>query len=68
IELTGSDEFKQRAITMIAEYNLDLKMKNAQQHVMLEEARQRLTDEPSPADKPSPAGSPISAILPEAAE
>lgn len=68
IELTGSDEFKQRAITLIAEYNLDLKMKNAQQQVMLEEARQRLTDEPAPADKPSPAGSPISAIVPEAAE
>ncbi|MEG9672570.1 LPD7 domain-containing protein [Serratia bockelmannii] len=68
IELTGSDEFKQRAITLIAEYNLDLKMKNAQQQVMLEEARQRLTDEPAPADKPSPVGSPISAIVPDAAE
>ncbi|PQQ37241.1 hypothetical protein C6H68_14325 [Photorhabdus luminescens] len=38
IELTGSDEFKQRAINLIAEYNLDVKMKNAQQQLMLDEA------------------------------
>ncbi|EMN7530790.1 hypothetical protein WB938_005038, partial [Escherichia coli] len=31
IELTGSDEFKQRAITLIATYDLKLKLKNPEQ-------------------------------------
>ncbi|MCW7763440.1 LPD7 domain-containing protein [Photorhabdus luminescens] len=63
IELTGSDEFKQRAINLIAEYNLDVKMKNAQQQLMLDEAIKKLADEPTPSDTPTPVGSPVASIV-----
>jgi putative DNA primase/helicase len=65
IELTGSDEFKQRAVTLIAEYNLDVKMKNPQQQLMLDEARKALSNEPAPGDTPTPVGTPTAAIVPE---
>ena len=65
IELTGSDEFKQRAVTLIAEYNLDVKMKNPQQQLMLDEARKALSNEPAPGDTPTPVGTPAAAIVPE---
>jgi putative DNA primase/helicase len=65
IELTGSDEFKQKAITLIAEYNLDVKMKNPQQQLMLDEARKVLADEPAPGETPTPVGTPTAAIVPE---
>ena len=67
IELTGSDEFKHRAITLIAEYNLDVKMKNPQQQLMLDEARKVLADEPAPGETPTPVGTQVSAIVPEQA-
>ncbi|MDH2272284.1 LPD7 domain-containing protein [Serratia marcescens] len=65
IELTGSDEFKQRAVTLIAEYNLDVKMKNPQQQLMLDEARKALSNEPAPGETPTPVGTPTAAIVPE---
>ncbi|WP_449631948.1 LPD7 domain-containing protein [Rahnella aceris] len=67
IELTGSDEFKHRAITLIAEYNLDVKMKNPQQQLMLDEARKVLADEPAPGETPTPVGTQAAAIVPEQA-
>ncbi|OVZ88276.1 hypothetical protein CBW54_09470 [Yersinia kristensenii] len=45
IELTGSDEFKQRAINLIAEHNLDLILKNPIQQIMLDEARKLLVQQ-----------------------
>ncbi|MBC8950075.1 LPD7 domain-containing protein [Xenorhabdus sp. TS4] len=65
IELTGSDEFKQRAINLIAEYNLDVKMKNPQQQLMLDEAIKNLANEPTPNDTPTPVGSPVASIVTE---
>ena len=54
IELTGSDEFKQRAITLIATYNLKLKLKNPEQVEMLNQARARLQSEPVPGAEAEP--------------
>lgn len=42
IELTGSPAFKQRAINLIAEYDLPLKLTNPEQIKMLEDAREKL--------------------------
>ena len=54
IELTGSDEFKQRAITLIATYDLKLKLKNPEQVEMLNQARARLQSEPVPGAEAEP--------------
>ena len=54
IELTGSDEFKQRAITLIATYDLKLKLKNPEQVEMLNQARARLQSEPVPGAEAVP--------------
>ncbi|HFI8652789.1 TPA: DUF5710 domain-containing protein [Escherichia coli] len=54
IELTGSDEFKQRAITLIATYDLKLKLKNPEQVEMLNQARARLQSEPVPRAEAEP--------------
>ena len=54
IELTGSDEFKQRAITLIATYDLKLKLKNPEQVEMLNQARARLQSEPVPGAETEP--------------
>ncbi|AHK22122.1 hypothetical protein BF17_00300 (plasmid) [Yersinia similis] len=45
IELTGSDEFKQRAINLIAEHNLELVLKNPIQQLMLDEAHKLLAQQ-----------------------
>jgi putative DNA primase/helicase len=67
IELTGTDEFKYRAMTLIAEYNLDVKMKNPQQQLLLDEARKMLKDEPAPGENVQPLGAPVASIVPETA-
>ena len=54
IELTGSDEFKQRAITLIATYDLKLKLKKPEQVEMLNQARARLQSEPVPGAEAEP--------------
>ena len=54
IELTGSDEFKQRAITLIATYDLKLKLKNPEHVEMLNQARARLQSEPVPGAEAEP--------------
>lgn len=41
VELTGSEAFKHRAINLIAQYNLPLVLKNPQQQMRLDEARQK---------------------------
>ncbi|CNI31956.1 LPD7 domain-containing protein [Yersinia pekkanenii] len=55
IELTGSDEFKQRAINLIAEHNLELVLKNPIQQLMLDEARKLLAQQrnDTPVSTPS---------------
>ncbi|WP_387691551.1 DUF5710 domain-containing protein [Photorhabdus sp. RM71S] len=63
IELTGSPEFKQRAIDLIAEYNLPLVLKNEEQRKMLETAREKLQSEPPLPDEPTTLGSKASQIL-----
>ncbi|EAN2420050.1 hypothetical protein EAB72_23590 [Salmonella enterica] len=63
IELTGSPAFKQRAINLIAEYDLPLKLTNPEQIKMLEEAREKLLAEPGLPDEPTPLGSEASEIL-----
>ncbi|EHX6047862.1 hypothetical protein K2A42_004444, partial [Salmonella enterica subsp. enterica serovar Agama] len=63
IELTGSPAFKQRAINLIAEYDLPVKLTNEEQIKMLEAAREKLQSEPSPPDEPTPLGSEASEIL-----
>ncbi|EPM9007968.1 LPD7 domain-containing protein [Yersinia enterocolitica] len=65
IELTGSDQFKHRAIMLIAEYNLDVKMKNPQQQLMLDEARKQLADEPTPGAEATPVGPQTASIMTE---
>ncbi|EPT3147116.1 LPD7 domain-containing protein [Yersinia enterocolitica] len=65
IELTGSDQFKHRAIMLIAEYNLDVKMKNPQQQLMLDEARKNLADEPTPGVEATPVGQQAASIMME---
>ncbi|HGH0374915.1 hypothetical protein B4902_20055 [Yersinia frederiksenii] len=65
IELTGSDQFKHRAIMLIAEYNLDVKMKNPQQQLMLDEARKKLADEPTPGVEATPVGQQAASIMME---
>ncbi|EPU8562896.1 LPD7 domain-containing protein [Yersinia enterocolitica] len=65
IELTGSDQFKHRAIMLIAEYNLDVKMKNPQQQLMLDEARKKLADEPTPGVEATPVGPQAASITME---
>ena len=67
IELTGSEAFKTRAMTLIAEYDLKLTMKNPQQQLQLDEARKKVADEPEPGDKPVPFGAPTDAIVSAAA-
>lgn len=54
IELTGSPAFKQRAINLIAEYDLPLKLTCPEQIKMLEEAREKLRSEPALPDEPTP--------------
>ncbi|EBC1131360.1 hypothetical protein CS733_22650 [Salmonella enterica] len=63
IELTGSPAFKQRAINLIAEYDLPLKLTNPEQIKMLEDAREKLRSEPGLPDEPTPLGSEASEIL-----
>ncbi|EMO8006967.1 hypothetical protein WDQ52_005259, partial [Salmonella enterica] len=63
IELTGSPAFKQRAINLIAEYDLQLKLTNPEQIKMLEDAREKLRSEPGLPDEPTPLGSEASEIL-----
>ncbi|EFO5308538.1 hypothetical protein HMH36_004310 [Salmonella enterica] len=63
IELTGSPAFKQRAINLIAEYDLPLKLTNPEQIKMLEEAREKLQSEPDLPDEPTPLGSEAAEIL-----
>lgn len=63
IELTGSPAFKQRAINLIAEYDLPLKLTNEEQIKMLEAAREKLRSEPPLPDEPTPLGSEASEIL-----
>ncbi|EII2810604.1 hypothetical protein LG734_005692, partial [Salmonella enterica subsp. enterica serovar Java] len=63
IELTGSPAFKQRAINLIAEYDLPVKLTSEEQIRMLEAAREKLQSEPSPPDEPTPLGSEASEIL-----
>lgn len=65
IELTGSDEFKQRAIKLIAAYDLPLSMKNEQQQQMLNEAKATLSNEPPLPEQPAPLGSEANKILAE---
>lgn len=63
IELTGSPAFKQRAINLIAEYDLPLKLTNPEQIKMLEDAREKLRSEPGLPDEPTPLGSEAAEIL-----
>lgn len=63
IEITGSPAFKQRAINLIAEYDLPVKLTSEEQIRMLEAAREKLQSEPSPPDEPTPLGSEASEIL-----
>ncbi|EKH8225442.1 hypothetical protein O9Z89_004378 [Salmonella enterica] len=63
IELTGSPAFKQRAINLIAEYDLPLKLTNQEQIKMLEAAREKLQSEPDLPDEPTPLGSEAAEIL-----
>ncbi|EMC6869761.1 hypothetical protein VLB34_003745 [Salmonella enterica] len=63
IELTGSPAFKQRAINLIAEYDLPIKLTNDEQIKMLEAAREKLRSEPPLPDEPTPLGSEASEIL-----
>ncbi|EBH0780517.1 hypothetical protein FJ875_09435 [Salmonella enterica] len=63
IELTGSPAFKQRAINLIAEYDLPLKLTNEEQIKMLEAAREKLRSEPPLPDEPTPLGGEASEIL-----
>ncbi|MDJ6542458.1 DUF5710 domain-containing protein [Salmonella enterica] len=63
IELTGSPAFKQRAINLIAEYDLPLKLTSPEQIKMLEETREKLRSEPALPDEPTPLGSEASEIL-----
>lgn len=67
IELTGSPAFQERAIGLIAAYNLDITMKHPHQQLMLDEARKAQGSEPAPGETPVPAGTPVSAIVPERA-
>lgn len=63
IELTGSPAFKQRAINLIAEYDLPIKLTNDEQIKMLEAAREKLRSEPPLPDEPTPLGSEAAEIL-----
>ncbi|WP_436883008.1 LPD7 domain-containing protein [Enterobacter asburiae] len=65
IELTGSQEFQERAIGLIAAYNLDITMKHPHQQLMLDEARKAQGHEPAPGETPTPAGTQTAAIVPE---
>ncbi|MBT2375560.1 LPD7 domain-containing protein [Pseudomonas fluorescens] len=46
IELTGSDEFKAKAIGLIAQHQINVEMKNPVQRALLNDARKALTAEP----------------------
>ncbi len=50
IELTGSDAFKEKAIGLIAQQQLNVTMKNPLQQAMLDEARQALAVDPAARD------------------
>ena len=74
IELTGSDEFKAKAIGLIAQHQINVEMKNPVQRALLDDARKALTTEPvvrdaiageaPPAFGPAPAQP--SLVMPEA--
>lgn len=63
IELTGSPAFKQRAIALIAEYDLPLVLKNDVQRQMLAAARETVRSEPPLPDTPTPLGQEAARIL-----
>lgn len=46
IELTGSDEFKAKAIGLIAQHQINVEMKNPIQRALLDDAQKALTTEP----------------------
>lgn len=68
IELTGSDEFKAKAIGLIAQHQINVEMKNPVQRALLDDARKALTTEPVVPDaiagEAPPAYGPIDPIDP----
>ncbi|RMV37327.1 hypothetical protein ALP12_200055 [Pseudomonas savastanoi pv. phaseolicola] len=63
IELTGSDEFKAKAIGLIAQHQINVEMKNPAQQMLLEDARNALKQPPVTldaihGDTPPPYGGP----------
>ncbi|WP_337580207.1 LPD7 domain-containing protein, partial [Pseudomonas coronafaciens] len=63
IELTGSDEFKAKAISLIALHQINVEMKNPAQQMLLDDARNALTQPPVTldaihGDTPPPYGGP----------
>lgn len=67
IELTGSDEFKAKAIQLIAQHQVNVMMKNPAQQAMLMDAREALVKGPAVVDAVTgvspPAYGPIEPIL-----
>ncbi|KPC55944.1 DNA primase [Pseudomonas amygdali pv. morsprunorum] len=63
IELTGSDEFKAKAIGLIAQHQINVEMKNPAQQMLLDDARNALKQPPVTldaihGDTPPPYGGP----------
>ncbi|KPW34367.1 putative DNA primase/helicase [Pseudomonas syringae] len=63
IELTGSDEFKAKAIELIAQHQINVEMKNPAQQMLLDDARKALKQPPVTldaihGDTPPPYGGP----------
>ncbi|MBN4174413.1 hypothetical protein GSU75_01618 [Pseudomonas savastanoi pv. phaseolicola] len=63
IELTGSDEFKAKAIDLIAQHQINVEMKNPAQQMLLDDARNALKQPPVTldaihGDTPPPYGGP----------
>ncbi|MCF5747786.1 LPD7 domain-containing protein [Pseudomonas tremae] len=63
IELTGSDEFKAKAIELIAQHQINVEMKNPAQQMLLDDARNALKQPPVTldaihGDTPPPYGGP----------
>ncbi|KPW63229.1 hypothetical protein ALO80_200041 [Pseudomonas caricapapayae] len=71
IELTGSDEFKAKAIGLIALHQINVEMKNPAQQMLLDDARNALTQPPVTldaihGDTPPPYGGPQPSQAPQA--
>jgi len=59
IEITGSDEFKERALAILVKYGVDVTLKNAAQELRFKELKKVATGQASPPGPPATAALPL---------